>query len=207
VLAIAAASLFVVPLDAADRFASLGALILMTVLALRTVRRGGPLDARDYLLGVCVGLALAAIAAALSVVHLTDDGGVAAVIWACAAIAFAGVTMWGARLALLVTRLPQLVGSDEESRAFAVGTAEFDGRQKRVAVMVTDKRVIVATPHGGRPRLALQRSLARLGEIDVHPTDGVAEIELQVDVTSLVVRRVPLGQVRRLPGALGRTTG
>jgi hypothetical protein len=108
---------------------------------------------------------------------------------------------------LLVTRLPQLLEAGEESRAFAVGITELDGRKIRVAVMVTNRRLIVAAPHGGRPRLALQRGLAGLDEIDVHPTDGVADIELQVDGTTLAVRRVPLGQARSLAAAMGRTTG
>lgn len=204
--AIAVASLWVAPLQTVDRLAWLVAFTLATVLVLRTLRRGGPRGASDYLVGVCMGAAVSGMAVALAILHLADDRGWVAGVYGCGAIALAGATVLGTRLALLVKRLPRLLDPGEQARAFAIGTTELDGRRKRVAVMMTDRRLMIAAPQGARPRLVSQLSLAGLDDIDVLHADGVADIALRANGASVIVRRVPVGQALNLVLALGPNT-
>jgi hypothetical protein len=202
VLTIAAVSAFVIPIDGTDRAALLVALTATTVYRLRTVHRGGPRDVGDYLLVVWIGLAVTGMAVVLTIAHLGDNRGWATEIYGCMAIASAAGTAWAARLAWLVKRLPQLLESDEDSRAFAVGTTELGGRKKRVAVMATNKRLIIAAPHRQRPRIVSQGDLAG-DDFDVRATDGVGAIKVRADGTTLAVRGVPHYQALNLAAVLG----
>jgi hypothetical protein len=207
ILAVAAGSAFVVPLDSPDRTALLVALAVTTALRLRGVRRGGPRGAGDYLLVVWVGLAIAGVAVALGVRHLAGDHRWASVAYGGLALALLTGSAAYARISLFLKRVAQLLEPEEVSRAVAVGITGIDGRRKRVAVMVTDRRLVVAAPGRGQPRVVSQCDLARVGEVDVRANDGFAEIELRADGTTFLVRRVLLGQALRLAAAIGPKAG
>jgi hypothetical protein len=190
-----------------DRAAYVATVTLATIFWVVMSRRGGPKTARDYRSYVWLAVAIAGIALALAVVQLVRGYTVAAVFRGGAAVAFVGLAAIATRLALFIKRLPQLLGGEEEQRAFGIGVSQLRDRRKSVAVVVSDERVIVAVRDGARPRLVAQRDRSAHDDVDVVVTESDAHVTLQADGTTISVLGIPRGQGLRLAAALEVTPG
>lgn len=194
--------LFAWSLNPIDRAAYIAAFTLLTVSWIAMSRRGGPDSACDYLSYTWLCLTIAVIAAAVTVVHLIEGNGRAALAAGVAMVLFAGLSVPVGRFAQLIKRLPELCEGPEEQRAFGLGVSRLRTGRGPVAVIVTDRRVVMAVFRSGRPRLIAQRQLSEPGAVEVVVTGANAHVTFEDDDGAAIsVLGIPRGQGLRLAAA------